>query len=117
MLAASAALYLTAFVRETNPRTAILPALGDPPKQKWWRRLMNTKTSVVEAGRFVMNSKVLSKVAVIAFCSGVAEGTMSIGLMVKLTLEATLTHSIHQPDSFSSVHISLKHMYNMSLIG
>jgi hypothetical protein len=56
MLAASAALYLTAFVRETNPRTAILPAFGDPPKQKWWRRLMNTKTSVVEAGRFVMNS-------------------------------------------------------------
>jgi hypothetical protein len=55
MLAASAALYLTAFVRETNPRTAILPAFGDPPKQKWWRRLMNTKTSVVEAGRFVMN--------------------------------------------------------------
>ncbi|CAM6003009.1 unnamed protein product [Sphagnum balticum] len=84
MLAASAALYLTAFVRETNPRTAILPAFGDPPKQKWWRRLMNTKTSVVEAGRFVMNSKVLSNVAVIAFCSGVAEGTMSIGLMYYL---------------------------------
>ncbi len=61
-------------------------------------------------------SKVLSNVAVIAFCSGVAEGTMSIGLMVKLTLEATLTHSIRQPDSFSSVHISLKHIYNMSLI-
>jgi hypothetical protein len=55
MLAASAALYLTAFVRETNPCTAIVPALGDSPKQKWWRKLMNTKTSVVEAGRLVMN--------------------------------------------------------------
>ncbi|CAK9870901.1 unnamed protein product [Sphagnum jensenii] len=84
MLAASAALYLTAFVRETNPCTAIVPALGDSPKQKWWRKLMNTKTSVVEAGRLVMNSKVLSNVAVIAFCSGVAEGTMSIGLMYYL---------------------------------
>ncbi|KAH9530425.1 hypothetical protein CY35_20G000300 [Sphagnum magellanicum] len=84
MLAASAALYLTAFVRETNPWTAIVPALGDSPKQKWWRKLMNTKTSVVEAGRLVMNSKVLSNVAVIAFCSGIAEGTMSIGLMYYL---------------------------------
>jgi hypothetical protein len=108
MLAASAALYLTAFVRETNPCTAIVPALGDSPKQKWWRKLMNTKTSVVEAGRLVMNSKVLSNVAVIAFCSGVAEGTMSIGLMVKLilTAEETLTHSIGQLDIFSSVHVS-----------
>ncbi|CAK9208982.1 unnamed protein product [Sphagnum jensenii] len=85
MLAVSAALYLTLFVVETNPRLGTrLPAFDDPPKLNWWRKLLSTKTSVLEAGHFVRNSKVLSKVAVIAFCTGVGEGTMSIALMYYL---------------------------------
>jgi hypothetical protein len=56
MLAVSAALYLTLFVVETNPRLGTsLPAFDDPPKLNWWRKLLSTKTSVLEAGHFVRN--------------------------------------------------------------
>jgi len=56
MLAVSAALYLTLFVVETNPRLGTsLPAFDDPPKLNWWTKLLSTKTSVLEAGHFVRN--------------------------------------------------------------
>ncbi len=56
MLAISAALYLTLFVVETNPRFGIsLSTFDNPPKLNWWRKLLSTKTFVLEASHFVGN--------------------------------------------------------------
>jgi len=56
MLVISSAFYLTLFVVETNPQFNIsLSAFDNPPKLNWWKKLLSTKTIVLEASHFVRN--------------------------------------------------------------